>query len=75
MTKTIGILAYGSLINNPGPELEKVIVTILDTTTPFGIEYGRKSVKRGGAPTLTISRTGGIRANAKILVLDSKIGN
>jgi len=73
MTHSIGILAYGSLIDDPGDELEKAIVTTLDTTTPFVVEYGRKSINRGGAPTMTISVKGGANVNAKILVLDSNI--
>jgi len=72
MADSIGILAYGSLIDDPGPELEKFIVGSIETATPFNVEYGRKSSTRGGAPTLTITADG-CKVNARILILDSKV--
>jgi len=48
----IGILAYGSLIIDPGPEIGPLIVRRITTVTPFVVEYARLSRTRGGAPTL-----------------------
>lgn len=49
----IGVLAYGSLITDPGPELQAVILSRRDgVSTPFAVEYARSSVGRKGAPTL-----------------------
>lgn len=68
--RSIGILAFGSLINDPGPELQPKIVMRLKTITPFPVEYGRYSgTTRGGAPTLVPHQAGG-PVEAEILVLD-----
>jgi hypothetical protein len=50
----IGILAYGSLIADPGWEIQDYTVsTIRDVETPFSVEYARQSsTTRAGAPTL-----------------------
>lgn len=49
----IGVLAYGSLIGDPGAELEAVTKSRRDgVLTPFAVEYARSSRGRGGAPTL-----------------------
>lgn len=70
----IGILAFGSLINNPGDELNKFIIKRIDNIeTPFKIEYGRKSSKRGNAPTLIPVKSGGHKVNATLLVLSDSI--
>lgn len=48
---TVGILAYGSLIEEPGKEIEpRIIRRINDIETPFPIEFARSSKSRGGAP-------------------------
>ena len=51
-----GILAYGSLISDPGEEIEAKIFgrngKIIAAYTPFPVEYARSSGGRGGAPTL-----------------------
>ncbi len=71
--KLIGILAFGSLINDPGPELEAKTVLHIRTRTPFPVEYGRYSGKtRGGAPTLVPHSAGG-PVEAEILVLDDVV--
>jgi hypothetical protein len=72
MYNSVGILAYGSLIGDPGPELSPLIINIISVETPFGIEYGRKSRTRGYAPTLTIAGSGGIKVPAIVLILDPK---
>lgn len=64
----IGILAFGSLIDDPGQELLNVIVEkIEDVITPFKIEYGRRSSKRGNAPTLIPVSNGGQKVKATLL--------
>lgn len=72
--KPVGVLAYGSLINDPGPELELATVRRLDTETPFHIEFARSSSKRGGAPTLVPVESGGSRVAAVVLVMEQGIG-
>lgn len=69
----VGILAFGSLIMDPGEEIAPKITKRIKCTTPFGVEYGRYSGEtRGGAPTLVPHRNGG-PVNAVILVLDDSI--
>jgi cation transport regulator ChaC len=72
-TYSIGILAYGSLIDDPGSELSPYIIERIKTSTPFKVEFKRSSATRGGAPTLIPVEQGGIEVNAVILVLDNAI--
>ncbi len=73
--RKIGILAFGSLINDPGAELEPKIIMRLRAQTPFPVEYGRFSGNtRGGAPTL-VPHHAGSRVEAEILVLDDALGS
>lgn len=68
--KKLAILAYGSLIDSPGEELEKRIMKpLLPVLTPFKIEYARSSMGRGGAPTLVPVEEGRSNVNARLLVL------
>lgn len=70
----IGILAYGSLITDPGEELERVtIATIRDVLTPFAVEYARSSRGREGAPTLVPVVSGGTRVKAWIYEVDADV--
>ena len=56
----IGVLAYGSLISDPGDELVAVIVgEKRDVLTPFHVEFARSSKNRCGAPTLVPVAVGG----------------
>lgn len=64
----IGILAYGSLIEEPGQAISDLIIKRISTVTPFPIEYARISSSRDGAPTL-IPFEGGCQVQAQILVL------
>lgn len=74
-SQNIGIIAFGSLIDDPGDELEKFIIKrIKDVNTPFKIEYGRKSSKRGDAPTLIPVSNGGQEVKATLLVLSEELG-
>lgn len=70
---SLGILAYGSLIDEPGDELEPLIIDRIKCKTPFKVEYARKSRTRGYAPTLIEYKKLGKKVNAIILVLDSKV--
>jgi hypothetical protein len=70
----IGILAYGSLIDEPGEEIESLVVDrITDVETPFSIEFARTSGNRDGAPTLVPVSAGGSPVNATILVLKGEV--
>jgi hypothetical protein len=70
--KKTGILAFGSLITDSGPELQSKIVTRIKTKTPFPVEYARISRTRGGAPTL-VPHESGAPVLAEILVLDDSL--
>ncbi|NKK29596.1 hypothetical protein [Rhizobium leguminosarum] len=69
MTHSIGILAYGSLIGDPGMELESHIAARIDCTTPFAVEFARSSKSRKGGPTLVPYESGG-PVQAQILTID-----
>jgi hypothetical protein len=66
--QTIGILAYGSLIREPGVEIEPLIARRIPTVTPFPVEYARLSQSRGGGPTV-VPHPAGRPVSAEILVL------
>lgn len=65
----IGILAYGSLIEEPGPEIGPLIDDRINVWTPFNIEFARKSSSRDDAPTVIPVVGYGAPVNAVILVL------
>ena len=68
--RKIGILAYGSLIEDPGVELSPLIVAhIRNIETPFNIEFARLSANRCGAPTVVPVKTMGAPVKGTILVL------
>lgn len=70
---TIGILAYGSLIEDPGIEINPLIVKrIKDVKTPFKIEFARTSKSRDGAPTLVQYKKGSV-VYGQVLVLKDNI--
>ena len=68
----VGILAYGSLINDPGPEIEPLIERRIQTTTPFPVEYGRLSRTRGGSATV-VPYSSGCPVKAEVLVLPESV--
>jgi hypothetical protein len=71
MTAALGILAFGSLIDRPGWEIEQAIIARkTGILTPFGIEFARTSRTRAGAPTLVPVDSGGSKVLANVLVLD-----
>jgi hypothetical protein len=68
---SVGILAFGSLIDNPGAEIEAALVgRKLNVRTPFGVEFARSSNKRGGAPTLVPVEQGGAPVSGQILLMN-----
>lgn len=69
----IGILAFGSLIDNPGQEIYEIEIERVDCETPFAIEFARTSSTRSGAPTLIPVETGGRVVKAKIIILNPEI--
>ncbi|MEK6699469.1 MAG: hypothetical protein AABZ10_10580 [Nitrospirota bacterium] len=70
----VGILAFGSLISDPGDEIAPLITKRLNVSTPFSVEFGRYSGKtRGGAPTLVPVTKGGDPVDATILVLKNGV--
>jgi cation transport regulator ChaC len=71
MTGTVAILAYGSLISDPGTEIEKARTDIIKgVMTPFHIEFARCSNSRGGAPTLVPVTNGGAHVKGQVFVMD-----
>ena len=68
---SVGILAFGSLIDNPGAEIEGALVgRKLNVRTPFGVEFARSSNKRGGAPTLVPVEQSGAPVSGEILLVN-----
>ncbi|HMM48551.1 MAG TPA: hypothetical protein PKE32_02910 [Miltoncostaeaceae bacterium] len=55
----VAILAYGSLIGEPGVALDAVIERRTPCRTPFPVEYARSSPRWGGGPVLTPHPDGG----------------
>jgi hypothetical protein len=71
---SIGILAYGSLIEEPGKEIEPLIRERRERIeTPFSVEFARSSSKRDGAPTVVPVESGGCPVYATILVLKAGV--
>ena len=72
--KKLGILAYGSLGDDPGVEIGPLVVEKIEgVETPFRVEFSRESRTRGGAPTLVPVSEGGTRVRAGILVLEEHV--
>jgi len=69
MTETVGILAYGSLMGEPGREIEPHITRRISCHTPFKVEFARTSRTRKGGPTL-VPYDAGAQVAAQILVVD-----
>ncbi len=72
-TVSLGILAYGSLIDDPGEEISNRIVQRIDCVTPFSVEFARMSKSRDNAPTLIPVEDGGMPVQAQVLLLDEKV--
>jgi hypothetical protein len=71
MTVNIAILAFGSLIDQPGEEINDVMVgQKQNVLTPFRVEFARSSRARSGAPTL-VPVPEGKPVSASILLLNT----
>ena len=71
----VGILSFGSLLHDPGPELAERIAQRVDgIETPFAVEFARSSHTRDGGPTLVPVDSGGSRVPAGVIVLEDDIG-
>ncbi len=71
---TVGIVAFGSLLDEPGAELEARIARRIEgIETPFAVEFARSSRTRDGAPTLVPVRVGGAPLPAAVLILDEAV--
>ena len=69
---SVGVLAYGSLIEEPGKEIEPFILERRENIeTPFSIEFARSSSTRDGAPTLVPVHGSGRPVDATIFVLEA----
>lgn len=65
-----GILAFGSIAEEPGTELAAAVIQRIEVETPFAVEFARSSRTRDGAPTLVPVSEGGAHVPASVLVLD-----
>ena len=71
---SLGILAYGSLIEDSGIEITPLIVERLTgVETPFCIEFARSSKSRDNAPTVIPVEYGGSHVQATILLLHASV--
>jgi hypothetical protein len=50
----VGILAFSSLLVDPGAEIQAAIAESVSVRTPFNVEYARASAARQNAPTLVV---------------------
>jgi hypothetical protein len=66
MTDKVGIIAYGSLIGEPGPEIGPCIGR---PSRAFKVEFARASKTRTGGPSL-VPYEAGAQVAAQILVVD-----
>lgn len=74
MKSRVGVLAYGSLITDPGAELDDAEVDrVEEVKTPFSVEFARISSGRDGAPTLVPVEERGAPVQATVLVLDEGV--
>lgn len=69
----IGIIAYGSLVSDPGDEIKRATSELLGgLKTPFPVEFARSSGTRGGGPTL-IPHEAGASVSCSLFVLQDGI--
>lgn len=66
--RPVAVLAYGSLLDEPGPELAAVTIGRRPCRTPFGVEYGRASQRWGGGPVLVPHARGAPVTGALLLL-------
>lgn len=70
---SVGILAFGSTVEEPGTELAAAVTRRIEVQTPFSVEFARSSRTRDGAPTLVPVSEGGAHVRATILLLDDSV--
>jgi hypothetical protein len=71
---TVGILAFGSIVDDPGDEIVRAeSARIEGITTPFQVEFARSSRTRDGAPTLVPVKSGGSAIRSWLIVLDRSV--
>ena len=70
---TVGILAFGSIAEEPGTELAAAVARRIEVQTPFAVEFARSSRTRDGAPTLVPVSEGGAHVSATVLILDDSV--
>ena len=67
---SVGILGFGSLISDPGWEIDEGCTDIIDEVmTPFRVEFARSSRSRGGASTLVPVTCGGTQVKGKVFAM------
>jgi hypothetical protein len=71
--RQIAIMAYGSLISEPGPRIRPLVVDRIARRTPFPVEFGRASRRWGDGPVLVPHPDGGPVEGA-LLVLHRSVG-
>lgn len=69
----VGILAFGSIVEQPGAELAAAVIRRVEVETPFAVEFARSSRTRDGAPTLVPVNKGGAHVPASVFVLEDSI--
>ena len=69
----VGILAFGSIAEEPGTELDAAVIRRVKVRTPFAVEFARSSRTRDGAPTLVPVGEGGAHVPAVVLVLGGSV--
>ena len=69
----VGILAFGSIADEPGTELAAAVARRIEVQTPFVVEFARSSRTRDGAPTLVPVSEGGAQVSATLLILDDSV--
>lgn len=57
--RRVAVLAYGSLLHTPGPEIAALTASRRPCRTPFPVEYGRRSRRWHGGPVLVPHPAGG----------------
>ena len=70
---SVGILAFGSITEEPGAELAAVVIQRIEVKTPFAVEFARSSRTRDGAPTLVPVSDGGAHVPASVLLLGDSV--
>lgn len=73
-SRRYGILAYGSLLSEPGTELDEVLTGRIEgVETPVRVEFARACSCRDNAPTLAPVESDGARVDGAILTTDPSV--